>query len=194
MEKRYKMKKIILISFLSFLISSVSYSNSVKIELASPLKENQRLVYKCKNIKDNKTQIFARNYNNFNNPVVIELYDNDVNKIRFISFLFKNDSAKEYVFYDNRAGIISKYILKGSYANPQVKIESMLTGDEKTLNLYNDLTKILKLDDTNKFLKESKKYSISLKDHFEDKIKNKYQVKLTEQNLSCDEIEKYKLD
>ena len=70
----------------------------------------------------------------------------------------------------------------------------MLAGDEKTLNLYNDLTKILKLDDTNKFLKESKKYSISLKDHFEDKIKNKYQVKLTEQDLSCDQIEKYKLD
>ena len=188
------MKKIILITFLSFFISSVSYSNSVKIELASPLKENQRLVQKCKNIKDNKTQIFARNYNNFNNPVVIELYDNDVNKIRFISFLFKDDSAKEYIFYDNRAGVMSKYILKGSYANPQVKIESMLAGDEKTLNLYNDLTKILKLDDSNKFLKEFKKYSISLKDYFEDKIKNKHQVKLTEQNLSCDQIEKYKLD
>ena len=89
---------------------------------------------------------------------------------------------------------MSKYILKGSYANPQVKIESMLAGDEKTLNLYNDLTKILKLDDSNKFLKGFKKYSISLKDYFEDKIKNKHQVKLTEQNLSCDQIEKYKIE
>ena len=53
---------------------------------------------------------------------------------------------------------------------------------------------ILKLDDINKFLKEFKEYLISLKDYFEDKIKNKHQIKLTEENLSCDQIEKYKLN
>lgn len=74
------MKKIILVVFLFFFISSFSYANSVVIELASPRKENQRLVYKCKNIKDNKLQTFARNYNNFNNPFVVELYENDTKK------------------------------------------------------------------------------------------------------------------
>ena len=174
------MKKIILVVFLLFFISSFSYANSVVIELASPLKENQRLVYKCKNIKDNKSQMFARNYNNFNNPFVVELYENDINKIRIISLLFKDASAKEYIFYDNKAGlIISKYILSGTFGKPEVQIQSILGGDEKTIVLYNDLTKILKLDNSNKFLNEFKKYSISLKDHFEDTIKRKQTLKIT---------------
>ncbi|CAO6130092.1 hypothetical protein MCEMIHM21_01184 [Candidatus Pelagibacterales bacterium] len=188
------MKKIILIIFLSFFISSSSYSSPV-IELASPLKENQRLVYRCKNIKDNKTQIFARNYNNLNNPLIIELYDNDTNKIRVISLLFKNDSAKEYIFYDNKAGlIISKYILSGSIVKPTFKVQSIAGGDEKSLTLYNDLTKILKLDNSTKFLKEIKKYSVALKDHYEDVTKKKYTIKITEENLNCEETKKYELN
>ena len=84
--------------------------------------------------------------------------------------------------------------MSGSIVKPTFKVQSIAGGDEKSLTLYNDLTKILKLDNSTKFLKEIKKYSVALKDHYEDVTKKKYTIKITEENLNCEETKKYELN
>ena len=73
------MKKIILIIFLSFFISSISSSNSENIKIAIPLKDNFRLVIVCKDDVDKEVIILIRLYNNLNNPIVFEKYGDDLN-------------------------------------------------------------------------------------------------------------------
>ena len=83
------MKKIILITFLSFFISSVSSSNSGNIKIAPSSKENEKLINKCKDSELKEELVFVRNYSTRYDPVVYENFGkDDLKGSRIISNLF----------------------------------------------------------------------------------------------------------
>lgn len=93
------MKKIILTTFLSFFISSISSSNSENIKIAIPLKDNFRLVNECKDDLDKEVIILNRLYNNLNNPIVFQKYGEDLNTgWRGISNLFLDNQKRNLSF------------------------------------------------------------------------------------------------
>jgi len=187
------MKKIILIIFLSFFISSTSSSNSENIKIAIPLKDNFRLVNECKDDVDKKVIILNRLYNNFNNPIVFEKYGDDLNTgWRGISNLFLDNQKKEFIFYDNLGGILVKYVFSGNFEKPDLKSYSFF-GGRKAETLFNDMMRIVEISkknsiSSNEYIKRLKEYSISVKDHYEETVKkdNKYR-NIIEKNFICKE-------
>jgi hypothetical protein len=187
------MKKIILITFLSFFISSTSSSNSENIKIAIPLKDNFRLVNECKDDVDKKVIILNRLYNNLNNPIVFEKYGDDLNTgWRGISNLFLDNPKMEFIFYDNLGGILVKYVFSGNFEKPDLKSYSFF-GGRKAETLFNDMMRIVEISkknsiSSNEYIKRLKEYSISVKDHYEETVKkdNKYQ-NIIEKNFICKE-------
>jgi hypothetical protein len=108
------MKKIILISFLFYFISSVSYSNSKDIIIAEPLKINAAVIFQCTTKYKEKidTVYFITIHKNIN-PGIVLWTQNPKNidlEILFTSNLFFNKTEKKFIFYHNLGGgILSKY-------------------------------------------------------------------------------------
>lgn len=187
------MKKIILITFLSFFIFSTSSSNSENIKIAIPLKDNLRLVNECKDDVDKEVIILNRLYNNLNNPIVFQKYGEDLNTgWRGISNLFLDNQKKEFIFYDNLGGILVKYVFSGNFEKPDLKSYSFF-GGRKAETLFNDMMRIVEISkknsiSSNEYIKRLKEYSISVKDHYEETVKkdNKYR-NIIEKNFICKE-------
>jgi hypothetical protein len=108
------MKKIILVTLLSFFISSVSYSNSKDIIIAEPLKINAAVIFQCTTKYKEKidTVYFITIHKNIN-PGIVLWTQNPKNidlEILFTSNLFFNKTEKKFIFYHNLGGgILSKY-------------------------------------------------------------------------------------
>ena len=187
------MKKIILITFLSFFISSVSSSNSGNIKIAPSSKENEKLINKCKESELKEELVFVRNYSTRYDPVVYENYGkDDLKGSRIISNLFLDSQKKEFIFYDNLGGVlIKKYVFSGSMTKPDLKSISFVIADKKGESLYTDY-KRQRLDNKgliseNNYHIKLKEYSISIKDYFDETIKKKHKREISNQNFICRE-------
>ena len=188
------MKKIILISFLSFFISSVSYSNSKDIIIAEPLNINAAVIFQCTTKykeKIDNTVYFITIHKNIN-PGIVLWTQNPKNidlEILFISNLFSNKIENKYIFYHNLGGgILAKYsyspedidssiknkkkfFIKGTILRPldEAKKSFKVFEDGKKIFEGSTLTEFSSLSSPFSKLQLSKvqNYSNSLKDLFE---------------------------
>lgn len=196
------MKKIILIIFLTFFISSTSTSNPENIKIAPPKKDNIRMVNKCKKNDDKEVSVFNRNYNNLYNPIVFQKVGEDERTgYRFISNLFLDSQRKEFIFYDNLGGIIiKKYVFSGSSIRPDLNTKSFIVPDRKGETLYKDYKRLQELSDKDKisldeYSKKFKEYSISLKNYSEETIKkfDKREISLSDEKYTCGETDVFSI-
>ena len=186
------MKKIILVIFFSFFISSISSSNSENIKIASSIKDNVRMINKCINA-DKEEIVIGRNYLNRYNPIVFQKYGDDPSMgYRPISNLFFDTQTKEFIFYDNLSGlIVRKYTLSSTLDNPDLKVKSF-SPDTKGESLYKDYLRIetLKTKDSislEEYMKRFKEWSISQKNYYEETVKkdNKYRINFSDKDYIC---------
>lgn len=196
------MKKTILITFLSFFISSTSNSNPENIKIAPSIKDNVRMVNKCQRSGDQKVFVFGRNYNNRYNPIVFEKFGEDeLTGYRFIGNLFLDNQRKEFVFYDNLGGVIvKKYVFSGSSKKPDLKSKSFIVPNKKGENLYKEYKQIKELSDKDKisldeYYKKIKEYSTSLKNYSEETIKkfDKREISLSDEDYTCGETDVFSI-
>ena len=108
------MKKIILISFLSFFISSVSYSNSKDIVISKPLDINSAVILQCVEINQKNNELFYYIIiNKDKNPGVVlwSVSPKDINtQILLTSNLFFNKNENRFIIYHNvGGGILARY-------------------------------------------------------------------------------------
>lgn len=192
------MIKIILIIFLTFLISSTSNSNPENIKIAPSIKDNVRMVNKCQRSEDQKVFVFGRNYNNRYNPIVFEKFGEDeLTGYRLIGNLFLDNQRKEFIFYDNIGGvIIKKYVFSGSSKKPDLNSKSFIVPNKKGETLYKEYKQIQELSDKNKisldeYSKKFREYSISLKNYSEETIKkfDKREISLSDEDYTCGETD-----
>ena len=187
------MKKIILITFLTFFISSVSYSNSKDIAISEPLKISAAVIFRCtmKNQERIDTIYFITVHKNINPGIILwaQNPENIDTQVFFISNLFSNKRENKYIFYHNvGGGILAKYsyspedidssiknkkqfILRGSLLRPLVEVEKSfkLLEDGKKIFEGWTLSELSSLSRPFSKLQLSKveNYSNSLKDLFE---------------------------
>ena len=187
------MKKIILVTLLSFFISSVSYSNSKDIIIAEPIKINGAVIFHCttKYVEETVTVYFITIHKNIN-PGIVLWAQNPKNidlQISFISNLFSNKIENKYIFYHNLGGgILAKYsyspedidssiknkkkiFIKGTILRPldEAKKSFKVFEDGKKIFEGSTLTQFSSLSSPFSKLQLSKvqNYSNSLKDLFE---------------------------
>jgi len=108
------MKKIIIITFLSFFISSISYSNSKDIVISKPLDINSAVVLECVGINTKSSDLFYYIIiHKDKNPGVVlwSVSPKDINtQILLTSNLFFNKNENRFIIYHNvGGGILVKY-------------------------------------------------------------------------------------
>ena len=188
------MKKIILITFLSFFISSVSYSNSKDIIIAEPLNINAAVIFQCTTKykeKIDNTVYFITIHKNIN-PGIVLWTQNPKNidlEILFISNLFSNKIENKYIFYHNLGGgILAKYSYSPEDIDSSIKnkkkffikgtILRPLDEAKKSFKVFEDGKKIFEGSTLTEFsslsrpfsksqLSKVENYSKSIKDLFE---------------------------
>jgi len=187
------MKKIILVTFLSFFIPTISSSNSENIKIASSIKDNVRMINKCIN-EDKEEIVIGRNYLNRHNPIVFQKYGDDPSMgYRPIGNLFFDTQTKEFIFYDNLSGlIVRKYTLGTTLDNPDLKVKSF-SPDIKGERLYKDYKRIESQKTKNlisleEYFKRFKEWSISQKNYYEEtvKIEDKFRINFKDEDYICD--------
>ena len=187
------MKKIILVTLLSFFISSVSYSNSKDIIIAEPLNINAAVIFQCTTKYKEKidTVYFITIHKNIN-PGIVLWTQNPKNidlEILFISNLFSNKIENKYIFYHNLGGgILAKYSFSPEDIDSSIKnkkkifikgtILRPLDEAKKSFKVFEDGKKIFEGSTLTEFsslsspfsklqLSKVQNYSNSLKDLFE---------------------------
>ena len=188
------MKKIILITFLSFFISSVSYSNSKDIIIAEALNINAAVIFQCTTKykeKIDNTVYFITIHKNIN-PGIVLWTQNPKNidlEILFISNLFSNKIENKYIFYHNLGGgILAKYSYSPEDIDSSIKnkkkffikgtILRPLDEAKKSFKVFEDGKKIFEGSTLTEFsslsrpfsksqLSKVENYSKSIKDLFE---------------------------
>jgi hypothetical protein len=187
------MKKIILLLFLSFFISSASYSNSKDIIIAEPIKINSAVIFHCttKYVEETVTVYFITIHKNIN-PGIVLWAQNPKNidlQISFISNLFSNKIENKYIFYHNLGGgILAKYSYSPEDIDSSIKnkkkffikgtILRPLDEVKKSFKVFEDVEKIFEGWTLTEFsslsrpfsksqLSKVENYSKSIKDLFE---------------------------
>lgn len=209
------MKKTILVIFLSFLFSSVSYSESKNITTYS-INTNRVVSLKCEE-KNKKFIKFIQIINKNNNPGVVYWAFKEEDESLLSSYQFVNKLDKSFVFYENLGG---DNITKTSYQSDSfleaIKNNNKFSMDlimikiieaKKSKKLYDDYKKIApnwrleKIVSNHLYsrddLKKIEEYSNSLKDIFESKYEEAKKLNvektLTEKyELFCDTPKAYK--
>ncbi len=187
------MKKIILITFLSFFISSISYSNSKDIIIAEPLKINAAVIFQCTTkYKENIDTVYFITIHKNINPGIVLWTQNPKNidlEILFTSNLFFNKIEKKFIFYHNLGGgILSKYSYSFEDVNSSMEnkkkffikgtILRPLDEAKKSFKVFEDGAKIFEYWTLTEFsslsrpfsksqLSRVENYSTSIKDLFE---------------------------
>jgi hypothetical protein len=209
------MKKILLITLLSFFISSNSYSESKNITTFST-NTNRVVSLECEE-KNKKFKKFIKIINKNNNPGVVYWAFKEEDQSLLSSYQFASKLDKSFVFYENLSG---DYITKTSYQSDSfleaIKNNNKFSMDlimitimeaKKSKKLYEDYKKIepnwrlekiisnhlYNRDD----LKKIEEYSNSLRDIFESKYEEAKKLNvektLTEKHeLFCDTPKVYK--
>ena len=188
------MNKTILVIFLSFLFSSVSYSNSKDIIIAEPLNINAAVIFQCTTKykeKIDNTVYFITIHKNIN-PGIVLWTQNPKNidlEILFISNLFSNKIENKYIFYHNLGGgILAKYSYSPEDIDSSIKnkkkffikgtILRPLDEAKKSFKVFEDGKKIFEGSTLTEFsslsrpfsksqLSKVENYSKSIKDLFE---------------------------
>ena len=206
------MKKIILVTLLSFFISSVSYSNSKDIVIAEPLKINRVVLFTCttKYVEKISTVYFITINKNINPGIVLWTQDpTDVDlEVSFISNLFSNKTENKYIFYHNLGGgILAKYSFSPEDIDSSIKnkkkffikgtILRPLDEAKKSFKVFEDGKKIFEGSTLTEFsslsrpfsksqLSKVENYSKSIKDLFEKqelKFKKDFEKKVPNKDL-----------
>jgi hypothetical protein len=209
------MKKIILISFLFFFISSNSYSESKNITTFST-NTNRVVTLECEE-KNKKFKKFIKIINKNNNPGVVYWAFKEEEQFLLSSYQFVSKLDRSFVFYENFSG---DYITKTSYQSDSfleaIKNNNKFSIDlimitimeaKKSKKLYEDYKKIEpnwrleKIISSHLYnrddLKKIEEYSNALRDIFESKYEEAKKLNvektLTEKyELFCDTPKAYK--
>jgi hypothetical protein len=151
------MKKIILITFLSFFISSVSYSSTKKdIIIGKGLEKNSSVVLKCKSKTQRENISVTIIYKNMNPGVVFwSQNEEEFSNYSFLaSYLFFNKSEKNSILYQNLKGVgLVKYFYSTDEMYDSFKTKNkfsmyqigfpVTTEEKNSIKLYKEYEKIL---------------------------------------------------
>ena len=146
------MKKIILIIFSFFFISSVSYSQTKDIQIGRTLKENRIIILNCKNRGEEKDFSYITTIYKNMNPGVI-LYSKGEGEFDprslLASFLFYNKVEQNFIFYQNLEG---KTLAKYSYSVDEMS-NSSETGNKFSIKII-AITPLSEINNSQKLYQE----------------------------------------
>lgn len=145
------MKKIILITFFLFFISSVSYPETKDIQIGRTVKENRIIILNCKNRGQEKIDSITTIYKNLNPGVVLHSRDEGEFDPRSLlaSLLFYNKVEQNFIFYQNLEG---KMLAKYSYSIDEMS-NSSETGNKFAIKII-AITPISQLNNSQKLYQE----------------------------------------
>lgn len=143
------MKKIILVIFLSFFISSISYSDSKNITTYS-IGTNRMISLKCEE-KDKKFIKFINIIHKNNNPGVVLWKFKKEDQFLLSSYQFASKLDKSYVFYESFG---TENLTKTSYQSVNL-LEAVKNNNKFSMDLI--MIKIIDTKKSNKLYEDYKK-------------------------------------
>ncbi len=186
------MKKIILVTLLSFFISSVSYSNSKDIVISKPLNINSAVILQCVEINQKSNELFYYIIvHKDKNPGIVlwSVSPKDINtQILLTSNLFFNKNENRFIIYHNvGGGILARYSYLFKDIDGSLQNKKKFTMSRTILRPLDEANRSFKLFEDGKILegrtlaeiaslsrpfskeelKKIENYSNSLKDLFE---------------------------